>query len=850
MQRFWKAAGLYLGKYAYGVIGAVLAITVVLALTGFPKLEFATGQDSYLNTDSEIATDNREYQDLFGGQAMLTLFTAEGDRTVVDLFTPENVAAIRAADAELSAAEDEDGDPLYDAVVTPLTALEFTESLVTPRDPETGELARDADGRPVYESPSAVSTSVAGDILLGAISREEDLGETEAAAARSADSGVTLERITEALEAGGATFENRAWVEFLLVDNQGDIRKALRPFFPFAPGVEPSLENAMHTQAVVRMGGNLSIEDEGEQSELVESAFGELEIEGFSQVTTGAPVLLRDINDYLQGGMATLGGIALLVMTLVLWFVFRVRWRLLSLAVVVIGCVWTFAILSLVGIPLALVTIAGLPILIGIGVDFAIQVHNRVEEEVVLDKEAHPMSVTLMNLAPPLIIATVAAVAAFLSLQISQVPMIRDFGVLLAIGIVVLCGLGIVIVTAVLGKREYLNRTTEAAPPSRIENFVPKLGSLPSWWAIPFAFLAVGVLVAGVVLEDRFEIQTDPEKWVNQDTQVISDLDVVRNETGSSAELGFFVQVEEGDVFTDEVGTLAFEFADGQLQANPEGLLTASSIVTTVGYLMEIPGSTQLAPLGDDLRSAWEVAPESIRAATVGESQDPADTLNIIFRTGPSSLEERRVLLQDMDVALAPVLAETPNVKATPSGLAVVGVGLLENLEANRAQLTYLALGLVAAWLLIRFLSITKMVLSMIPVMLAVGVSSLVVALIGIELSPMTTVSGPLVAAAVTEFSALILTRYLEERREGRSSRESSDRAAARTGRAFVASALTTIGGFGVLVFSALPLLRDFGIVVTLNITTALVVALVVLPPMLVWADDKGLMKTGAPEPT
>ena len=68
------------------------------------------------------------------------------------------------------------------------------------------------------------------------------------------------------------------------------------------------------------------------------------------------------------------------------------------------------------------------------------------------------------------------------------------------------------------------------------------------------------------------------------------------------------------------------------------------------------------------------------------------------------------------------------------------------------------------------------------------------------------------------------------------------DYAAAHTGRAFTASALATIGGFGVLVFSSLPLLRDFGSVVTLKIAVALLSALVVVPPIAVWADEHGLL--------
>ena len=54
--------------------------------------------------------------------------------------------------------------------------------------------------------------------------------------------------------------------------------------------------------------------------------------------------------------------------------------------------------------------------------------------------------------------------------------------------------------------------------------------------------------------------------------------------------------------------------------------------------------------------------------------------------------------------------------------------------------------------------------LSLVPVGLAIGASSVIIAVLGVDLSPLTTVSGPLVIATCTEFSVLILARYLEER--------------------------------------------------------------------------------------
>src|SRR3712207_7102642 len=47
---------------------------------------------------------------------------------------------------------------------------------------------------------------------------------------------------------------------------------------------------------------------------------------------------------------------------------------------------------SYLGIPLTIVTIAGLPVMLGVGIDYAIQMHARVEEEAVLDRAEHPRS--------------------------------------------------------------------------------------------------------------------------------------------------------------------------------------------------------------------------------------------------------------------------------------------------------------------------------------------------------------------------------------------------------------------------------------------------------------------------
>ena len=77
---------------------------------------------------------------------------------------------------------------------------------------------------------------------------------------------------------------------------------------------------------------------------------------------------------------------------------------------------------------------------------------------------------------------------------------------------------------------------------------------------------------------------------------------------------------------------------------------------------------------------------------------------------------------------------------------------------------------------------------------------------------------GALVIAIATEFSVLLSARYHEERSRGGTIGEALRRAYARTGTAVLASGVTAIAGFAVLVFTDIRMLRDFGLVTVFDL--------------------------------
>jgi uncharacterized protein len=787
-----------------------------VAAAGLPRLIFETTQEGLIGEDHPISVSNAEFQAHFGGEAMLLVFSAHDGHRIDDLFTEPNLSRLGDVEERLRATGQ------FHAVLGPVASLEMGLRQV---GAGAGMIATASD------RIDAEVDDPAERLRLQAL--------LDARVAGSAD------RASAAIAAGVAaglddpvSLQNPAMVSFLLYEDDADsrTRSILRGAFP-----DPS-----HALLVARFPGNMTLDEAAAGIETFEEVVGGLELDGFDVLATGGPRLIRDINDYLRSGLVTLGLLSALVMAVVLSVVFRVRWRLLSMAIVVLGAVWGFGLMGFVGIPLTLLTISGLPILIGIGVDFSIQVHSRFEEELAVDGSTEAVVArVLRRLVPALGVAMLAAVAGFLSLQISDVPQIRQFGMMLALGIVALFAAGTLVPLAILVLRQRRSPAVPALAGGVIERAVR--------WACfscqrhigPVAVIGFVVIGAGLAVEGRFTIQTDPERWVDQGSETVRQLEELRDVTGFSSEL--VVLVEAPDVTETAVLQWVERFARIQVTRHPDVLAQGASLAAVVADITGAPPGRDeaLVFLGgalDDPPTYDVASADFVRSFVSSDLRRAA----IVFPIRPITLQERQALMEDMRAALDPPPGATAavreaappsGVRADPTGLAAIGSEFVALLEGNRVAMTWLALAAVGLWLLVAHRNLMMALLPLVPVAIAVGLSSLVTLASGRELSPLTSVTGPLVIATCTEFSVLILARYVEERRRGLDPAAAVERGGVRIGRAFVASGLTTVGGFGVLALSAYPLLSDFGILVSLNVLVALASALVVLPPLLMWAD-------------
>ncbi len=166
---------------------------------------------------------------------------------------------------------------------------------------------------------------------------------------------------------------------------------------------------------------------------------------GETYLVTGEPVIVSDVTSSISHSIELLLIAVLLVMGLVLSLIFKGRPRLLPLAIALLAAALTFGALALSGASLTMASVAVLPVLVGLSVDYAIQFQSRVEEA-----RADGACDTLeairraaLHGVPTIATAVLASIGGLLVLMLSPVPMVRGFGLLLVLGVAIafLCAL-------------------------------------------------------------------------------------------------------------------------------------------------------------------------------------------------------------------------------------------------------------------------------------------------------------------------------------------------------------------------------------------------------------------------
>jgi uncharacterized protein len=615
--------------------------------------------------------------------------------------------------------------------------------------------------------------------------------------------------------------------------------------------------NARSAQIIIRLKPDLSTSERQRAIGLIEAAVedttprkackeGEkpapcFELEGGSYVVSGAPVVIDGVSRALKDALLLLFALAVAVMAFVLLLVFRSRWPLLPLAIALMAAAITFGLLALVGGSLTMASIAALPILVGLAVDYAIQLQARVDETDSIREGA-------AKGGPTIAAACAATIAGFLALQLSPIPMVRGFAWFLIVGVAVAFVLAFTVGPAVqtllgrvaraqgtpsIQRRGPLTARDRTRPPERL---------LSLTLANPTAVLAVGVglAVMGWAAGTQVDTVTDIRELAPQNVKAVEGLNELQDTTGVSGELD--VSITAPDLTDPETVEWMAGFKKRVLEANgfegenPSCLDADICPGPALSDFLVRGGETPTAKRIDATLSA--LSPYALRqvAPIDPETGEVGNHALISFGIRTQSLEDQQKLVERVRDAIG----ETPEgVDVQLAGLSVIAAESASDLSSSRYWLTLAGIALVGLALLLIYRSWRRALVPLVPTVLATGWASLLLWITGIPLNPMSAALGALTIAIATEFGVLLSGRFHEERRGGAGTEEALRRAYSRTGAAVLASGVTAIAGFAVLVASDVQMLRDFGLVTVVDLAAALTGVLLVLPATLLLLERR-----------
>src|SRR3954452_5913510 len=549
----------------------VLAVLVALSAAGGALalgLKPSTGVDTLVGRGADSARATAEYHRRFGDDAVVILVREK----LTDLVDTSDLGRLIQLEGCLGGHVPEGAKP-YGAAGGPCWQLSAHQPVETVYGPgtflneATNQVSSELGTRIKAGEAAAAKAATAAHKLAAARGYDKAQQDKTAAEARQLARGqypASLQQVAVNTGIKGIPqISDPSWVNSIVFDAERgfDVPKARFAYlFPAKDAaliqvrLKPGLSDAAKKRAIGWVRGALHARNPDTGKELFALS------RGGSYTVTGVPVVVQDLANRVGHAILLLLAAAVAVMALVLALIFRARLRLLPLLVALSAAGLTFGALRLVGASLTLASVAVLPVLIGLAVDYAVQFQSRVAEsggDVVRGATAG---------APTIATAGLATAVGFAVLALSPVPMVRGFGVVLVVGIVLalLCAFG--------GAAAVL-RLAGTRPPGRLDAAVGSArrgardiilalpgvarggGAVGRAWrralggafAHPRRVLAVGAVLAvlGWVADTRTSVQSDLTKLVPQDSAALRDIRALEGETGISGEVDVLVRGDD-----------------------------------------------------------------------------------------------------------------------------------------------------------------------------------------------------------------------------------------------------------------------------------------------------------------
>ncbi len=603
------------------------------------------------------------------------------------------------------------------------------------------------------------------------------------------------------------------------------------------------------------------------------------EVADNSEIKVFAPeVMLEEINESALRSMSRLLPIAFIFVVIVLMLVYRsIMETILSLSSLGMAILWTFGAGVILGYKFNPLIVA-VPILItGLVIDYGIHMVMRYREEKERTGSPHTSTkIAIMTVGGALLLTTVTTSVGFLSNLLGEIEVIRQFGILAALGITSSLILMIGFLPAALqiieekrsdGKKypRKEEETSDSGYHERIRSFLSFSGTIAH--EKPWVMIIVTLMITMTAAYGAVNVDTtfNIENFLPEGRPQSENIDYVNSNYNISTSNVFMLV--DGDVdernFLYGIDHLKYNSRDNRYIMHEEGIDTPLSVARDYGtatlgqehFNETLVKTFERSDTNDDgipdenityLYDKLYEAPESKEAISRVLNRDDEG----VYRSALVRFtENEELIVEDLDRAAD--MRERLEEDAEPLGnsgysIKITGNNLVRHEtteELTQTQIKSLGLTILIVAVLLTFIFYGFQRSKVLGIITTFPVTLVTLWIVGtmyvldVPLNVLTVTITALTVGMGVDYSIHISHRFLEEIGERDDLLEAMQVTVRNTGSALFGSAATTVGAFAILSASDIIPLSQFGYITAIAIAYSFIVAVFLLPSaLMIWA--------------
>lgn len=599
--------------------------------------------------------------------------------------------------------------------------------------------------------------------------------------------------------------------------------------------------------------------------------------ESISVQVTGESIISTQIEEVSMESMTIIGPSIFIMILCVLFLAFRKpSYVFLPIVVFAFSCIWLFGTMALLGYSFNIIFVALLPLNIGLGVEYAVNLLYNYRTELKKGRTpAEAIRLSIKEVGVAIFLAWFTTAIAFLSFLTASLPPIRTFGVFLALGITYTFIISMTFLPALRHIVDRKKKKKQVKLKKQIFSVRNPMGHVAQILirhekkVFVVAILICIIMGTGI---SQLKSEFDMNKFMPQDNPAITLLNKINEDFPFSSQDKEYILLE-GNVATVQtlqgLATTHKNFDDDQyVTRKTDGSTKTESIYTIIQQAVtnnrslitayNIDESTNLPKSDEDVHELFDYLYNSdeYEAQVQGilyKDQDKykATIIRVYTDAGSGDLtKEMEVLNEELDDDLA----SFGDVSVIVTGNLVITLAIIENMMESQISSTFVCFILAAIMLSLIYRNPILGLIAMIPVTMSILWVLGTMYFIGYSLNILTIMVTCITIGVGIDYACYIVERFRRTADQTGNVTTAVSETISRTGSAIFIAALSSILGFGVLALAPIPPEQQFGIITALTLIYALISSIVVLPLVLArWANwrkkRKGyIISPGAPK--